>query len=1079
MRNLWVFCLGLLFFSPSSIAFGQTGLDTLGLTGTIADTAIAKRLFVEMGGYVKSRKLKEADELGKVILSIYTQTLGADSKEVANTWHQIGIIQFFQTNYNAAIDIWETTLRIRLKVFGNEHPDVAWSYNNLGAAYNKKGDFEKSIAFHQNALNMRIKLLGKDHLDIAASYNNLGINYKDLGKFDQAIVYYEQSLAIRIKVLGPAHIDVADSYNNLGTSYFNKGEYDKCGAYHLKALEIRKAKLGATHPSVADSYNNLAINYSIKGANDQALECFQNSLNIRLKYWKPDHPELADSYNNIGTVYFYNGDFEKALRFQQKSLDIRIKSLGPDNRRLMLSYSSFGLLYRHLGDYQKSIDYFKKGIDVLLKTLGPDHVDLSASYTNIAGAYYDLGDYQTAELYYQKALDLLLKAFNPDHADVGALYDNIATVYNAKGKYDKAIATSKKALEIQGKTFGAVHPKMALTHYNLGNCYRAKGEDEAAFSAYAKAIQASGFSKNNLEQINAVEILLSALQSSSEIMAARYAVSGDQTLLNKWNDLVRQALMVLEYQQRSFQGEGSKSFYQNKHFGVYEQAIKMSLTQFKLKPAEILLQNAFTFAEKSKATLLQAQIKSANASNFAGIPDSLLQRERDLRVDITWLEKQRQALFDRGIAETDTNVLQIGSAIFDLKLDYEALIHRFESDYRKYYRLKYDLSTVSLQEIQHQLLNKNQALLEYFVGDSSVYLFVVRRDTVIVREVRRDFPLEDWVAQYRQGLYGYHTIEKSAQTKALYEKCLAQYMEYAQKLYNKLVAPVQKDLLEQVILAPDGLLNYVPFDALLTAAPKDPNNFKKFPYLCNKHQFSYTYSATLLKDMRNKEHYQKPEQPFLAFAPFYRGNTAVLDTMFKYDDLMRKDLHPLDFSGPEVAAASTIMGGEMVVGGDATKARFMQMASNYRMLHLATHGHADNRLGVYAFLAFAETNDSIDHGLLYVKDLYNMELNADLVVLSACETGIGKLQRGEGVISLARAFAYAGAKSIVTTLWEVNDQNTSRLIQYFYRELQLGNAKDKAWSLARKRYIKEQSVGACHPFYWAAFVPIGDMRAIK
>jgi hypothetical protein len=128
-------------------------------------------------------------------------------------------------------------------------------------------------------------------------------------------------------------------------------------------------------------------------------------------------------------------------------------------------------------------------------------------------------------------------------------------------------------------------------------------------------------------------------------------------------------------------------------------------------------------------------------------------------------------------------------------------------------------------------------------------------------------------------------------------------------------------------------LNYVPFDALLTAAPKDPNNFKKFPYLCNKHQFSYTYSATLLKDMRNKEHHQESEQPFLAFAPFYRGNTAVLDTMFKYDDLMRKDLHPLDFSGPEVAAASTIMGGEMVVGGDATKARFMQMASNYRMLH--------------------------------------------------------------------------------------------------------------------------------------------------
>jgi CHAT domain-containing protein len=167
------------------------------------------------------------------------------------------------------------------------------------------------------------------------------------------------------------------------------------------------------------------------------------------------------------------------------------------------------------------------------------------------------------------------------------------------------------------------------------------------------------------------------------------------------------------------------------------------------------------------------------------------------------------------------------------------------------------------------------------------------------------------------------------------------------------------------------------------------------------------------------------------------------------------------------------IGGTLLVISDTST------AGDYRILHLATHGRADNRVGDYAFLAFSEIKDSIENELLYVKDLYNLELNADLVVLSACETGIGKLQRGEGIISLARAFAYAGAKSIVTTLWEVNDKSTSELMRYFYRELKLGKDKDEALRLARQRYFDKAAPRGLHPFFWAAFVPVGDMRPVR
>ncbi|HLP95061.1 MAG TPA: CHAT domain-containing protein [Saprospiraceae bacterium] len=523
----------------------------------------------------------------------------------------------------------------------------------------------------------------------------------------------------------------------------------------------------------------------------------------------------------------------------------------------------------------------------------------------------------------------------------------------------------------------------------------------------------------------------------------------------------------------------TKSIWLSQHYPIYEQAISVSLLKADVDHNDTLRHNTFTYAEKSKASLLQAQIKAADALAFAGIPDSLLEQEYNLRIDITWREKQRQSLLDKGLTETDTNVLRISGIVFDLKQQYETLKKRFETEYPDYYRLKYDLSTVPLAYVQDTLLQKDQALLEYFTGDSSLFLFVVRPDTFLVQEVKRDFPLEAWIDSLRFGLYGYYTTDKSQRTDSLREAALNSYIRYAQLLQQKLIAPVAAWLPEKVILVPDGPLGYIPFDALLSAEPEDRNNFKSYPYLLQKHQFSYTYSATLLREMRDKKHRREPQYDFAAFAPFYNGDTTLLAGMYAYDDLMRKDLQPLAFSGPEVAAAAKLMKGETIAGPAATEERFTSTAGNYRILHLATHGRADNRVGDYAFLAFNEIKDSIENELLYVKDLYNLQLNADLVVLSACETGIGKLQRGEGIISLARAFAYAGAKSIVTSLWSVNDKSTSELMRFFYRELRRGKDKDEALRLARQRLIREATVRNSHPFFWAAFVPLGDMRGVK
>ena len=446
---------------------------------------------------------------------------------------------------------------------------------------------------------------------------------------------------------------------------------------------------------------------------------------------------------------------------------------------------------------------------------------------------------------------------------------------------------------------------------------------------------------------------------------------------------------------------------------------------------------------------------------FAGLPDSVLERERQLRVELAYLERKRQELLSSGTSETDSAALAIGTRIFELRQRYSDLTKHLERTFPNYHRLRYDRSTATVREVQEHLLRAGQTLVEYVVGDSSLFVFVVGKQTFLVREIPQDFPLETWVTDLRAAM----TTNRST--------AAALYCDRAYHLYQKLLAPIQEYLTEELVFVPDGVLNYLPFEALLTQMPAKPARFRTHDYLLHQHRISYGYSATLLREMQEKRYQQTPTEHLLALAPYYSGDSALLAELPTLT--LRKKRRALRHSGGEVYGIRRIMGGDVLHGQAANKEHFLQIAGKYRILHLATHGQANERVGDYSLLAFAETADSTDDNLLYVRDIYNLPLDADLVTLSACETGLGKLQRGEGIISVARAFAYAGASSIVTALWDVDDEHAKELMLVFYKELRKGSSKSEALQTAKRSLAKR--LGS-HPFFWAAFIGIGDMRPL-
>jgi CHAT domain-containing protein len=582
----------------------------------------------------------------------------------------------------------------------------------------------------------------------------------------------------------------------------------------------------------------------------------------------------------------------------------------------------------------------------------------------------------------------------------------------------------------------------------------------------------------SLDKMIDQNLLQSILENQSRCYLNWYLETGRNQLLQEANKSASEATVIFQNKLKKTLDTESKILFANQGKTTYEAALVSGVQQFQKNHDLQVFSNCFTFAELSKAIVMFQNMKETEALHFAQIPKLLQKEERQIRLDIADLDKKHQQLSASGFLESDTTVLKISSRLFDLRQEYEALKLRLEKDYPDYYRLKYDLSTASLAYVQDSLLQPGQTLLEYFTGDSSSYIFLVQKDRHEVLEVKTEKPLKAWVAQLQEGLYAKHTDGKAQLTDAAYRSSLDNYLPAARFLYEKLIAPVKDKLTPEVIIVPDGVLNNVPFEALLTQDPERPDRPHTWHFLLNDHDINYCYSATLLREMRQKQHRRQPKNELLAFAPFFDGDTTLLGNLFEHDLTLRKDLQPLPDSGEEAFGAAKIMGGKAVLAAGATEENFIRQAGDYRLLHLATHGKANRSAGDYSFLVFTEIEDSLENELLYVRDLYNLSLNADLVMLSACETGAGQLQTGEGIISLARAFAYAGAKSMVTTLWSVGDRHSKDLTLSFYKSLKKGMRKDEALRQAKRDFIGKNKGTQAHPFYWAGFVAIGDMGAL-
>ena len=898
-----------------------------------------------------------------------------------------------------------------------------------GAYEQAETQLKRAIAEGQKSLTQNSPVLGN-----CLAY--LGELYLTMGIYPKALKAFQSALDIRLNTTEIDSSELAYSYNSLGRGYGKSGDYLLALENYQKSHALNLLIYGEKHVETAKSYMDLGVNLEKRGDYGQALTYYQKSLSILESLPEPNLAEIANTYNNIGNSYYFTQAFDKAMENYQKAYQMWKGIFGENHIKIAYAYVSFGIIYAERQEYATALYYFNKERALKQRLLGNEHSDLVYSY------------------------------------------NNLGLLYMRMGKKDKALESYKKGLALALPTFGPKHPLTSQAYYFVGEGYREKKAYQQALSYYQKALQANHktFTSDKLEDNPPFKggldnkFLLQVLGRKGYTLFASF--NADTTQVDKLELALQTYLLaenLIDHLRKSYRAVDSKLFLQSNSFAIHDGGIISAWNLWQISKADKYLEYAFYFTEKSKSSLLLGSVLENKALQFADIPNKLIEKVRDTQTEVGFYEKQRERA-------TDSSKLEAYQATYlQRKFTYDSLIQHIELEYPNYFQLKYKTDVSSISDIQSLLPSNDHCMISYFLSGKNMYVIWIGKNGQNLIQIPKPIHLEDQIQQLRSSLYTYFLSDEQSDT--LFKQNKIEFEQLANQLYDSLMAPILETnpfKAGHIYLIPDGILGYLPFDVLLDDNISTNMGFKEYPYLLRKFQFSYNYSATLWTEMREKASINAAN--ILAIAPEFREQENAFKNVESY---RRESLGPLLHNVEEAESITDMLGGKVLAGKEATEQNVRYHAAQYAVLHFATHGKVDDINPEYSFLALSESADSTKEDLLYVRDLYNWHLPSKMVVLSACETGIGTIYKGEGIQSLARAFSYAGAKSIVTTLWSVNDKQTAFLMNQFYTHLKAGKTKDKALHQAKLDFLAQADAYHAHPFFWGAYIPLGDMRPIE
>ncbi len=954
--------------------------------------------------------------------------IGTASESWADALITRGKLLAVQSQYAPAIDLIQKSLDLLEKLEADPRK-IANTENLLGASYYRMGDLPKA----------------RDH-------------------YIKAYDRYQQMDTGSSAQLGWLLYNIALLHHRLGNGQDFREYLSRYKAYIMETY-------GPDHPDMSNYYSSLASYFIDFGMSDSARLSLEKSEEILMNDLEANHRGLVTLYIQHARIYTLEGDYHRALEYSRRALE-KLQQKGDTRgfhgRSLFLN---MGILYNSLGEYESAKETLLHLLDV--KDL-VHPTTMATYYYHIADNEIMLGDYDESEKYFRKVFEIRDQYLPQDYYSRATDQLGYGILLDSLGMSGMADEYFQKALRIIEQNFGFFHLRTARMLKSTGDHYQLAGEHEKALEHYQRSIQSmvpeyeiNMYSQNPApRRIHDNLFYLRLLKRKASVLMALAGKAKDREEMQQRMTGVYSAyqtsIRLIDQLRASYLRDESKLYLSYNERDTYEKFIKTAYHCYALTLNREYLEEAFIAAEKAKYATLLSVIQREESIALAGIPDSIVQMDAELRRDLSM--HQELLLESQGDTIYDTLGIQyLQAQIFELSARIESLNHRLEREYPGYYDLLYNQRVLNPDDLRMKL-KPSEKMLEYFFAGDVLFMFELSRQGMDCHRIPVDREFDQELSEIEQ----YLSRRFQRDSFSISDE---DFLKAAHSLHEKLI-PVSPDH-PRLVIIPEGRLSYFPFDILVTERVDEFSGFfNRVPFLIREFSIRYGYSATLMDKMERRDRIRLDK--LIAFAPGY-GDTNLVASAGRLRELIidRSSLLSLPGSIDEVNEISILSGGKAFTGMKATEGVFKELAGVSHIIHLATHAFLDDEEPLRSKLVFSEAEDEED-GFLNVYEIYNMDLMARMVVLSACNTGTGKMKSGEGIMSLARAFIYAGVPNIVMTLWTVSDIQSYKLMLGFYRKLIAGNSTEDALRRAKLEFLDQADPRYQHPRYWAGYILVGS-----
>jgi CHAT domain-containing protein/lipopolysaccharide biosynthesis regulator YciM len=1022
--------------------------------------------------YCRKTKLLTKEIRGKKSIEYAEET-----NNLAFILKQLGILEEVEQLYKEALEIYQS-------IFEGDHQFVALSLSNLGNLYHKQNKYSNAEVYYKKSLEMYQRVFKSDHQYVATSLCKLASLYRDQSNFSDAEILFKKSLEMYQRIIKGDHPYLCTSLHEIAKLYHLEGKFKEAETYYIESLAMVKRIYKGGHPYIATMQSSLALFYNDQGRFSDAVNLCKEALEMAKRIYKGDHEDVANKLNSLASIYHNQGKYTDSEVLYTEALEMYKRLFKGDHPGIASSINSLAKLYHEMGRITLSEKLYKESMEMTKRLFKGDHPNTATVVNGIALLYKDQGRLAEAETLFKDASEMLLRLYQKNNPLVALSLNNLATLYSAQGRYDEAEYLLKDVLEINKKLYQKDHPLVAVSLNNLALINKIKSNIVDAEILYKQALDIYKKAYNNVHPwLNTCIYNIAILYDiQSKMLEAELYY---KELLERLNDLFNhQSVYLSEREKKQFWNTMSKSFDGFNSFAVR-----------RVGENPLILCNMYDNQLYTKGMLISSTNRIKNRIINSG--DSALVAQFRMWSDMREFLVRLYKMSNEELKKKNFNIDSIENCANNFEKEISLKSEKFAKSYEKKKvtwkiiqgLLKPDETAVEV--LRFQFWDKNR------MTDTIYYAFLIISDKteehpdIVILENGKE--LENYYYnEYRNSIQfkKKDTVSFDRFWGKLYDKLKVYKKIYfsADGIYNKLnpstlMMPDGKYLLDiqdiqQVNSTKDLLLGYY--------RTKEESNIYNSAVLIGNPNFSL--SEELVKESIRKIRGEKEDEKSYELLADTRGTQLT-----KLPGTEKEVKNIEKFLKSKKWDVNSYLG-DMAIKTAVTS------ANSPRVLHIATHGlfledvkrsgkelfgfeeqkMVENPLlrsglfftGADNFLKTGkESYAGEENGLLTAFEAMNLNLDrTELVVLSACETGLGEIRNGEGVFGLRRAFQQAGAKTVLMSLWKVNDQATQELMSSFYKNWVTGMTKRNAFSKAQQEIRAKYK----EPYYWGAFVMVGE-----